>query len=235
MEILLFADAFTGLLILRVMDRRSRSAIKNGVGTGRKFLLRSEVCFVTWSQSRIRDPREFYRKLVEVMPVGTKVFGSQEFHDDGNPHYHAVLRFPERVHWDDAPKYFLLRTARGVVDTRAIRIGVPDKGEVIEDFVQRSQAYCAKEGNERTFGERFRMTVMPSCARCRSVLGGDDSCLCFGCVGQTWREKVSVTCLIVGCVTLKVVNWGCFVYRREKRDLLRRRGEDVWWSIMNVC
>jgi hypothetical protein len=176
---------------------RSGSRVKNK-GAGKGFLLRSQVCFVTWSQSRIRDRDEFYRGLVEIMPAGTKIFGSQEFHDDGRPHYHAVLLFPSRVHWSDATKYFMVKRADGQVDTRAIRIQVPEKGEVVEDFLQSTQAYCGKEGDDRVFGKRFGRTVMPSCAKCRRRLGGDDGCFCVGCVSGVRRERVS---LIAVCLS----------------------------------
>lgn len=160
---------------------------------GRKFLLRSEVCFVTWSQSHFDDYEEFYGGLLKVMPPGTKMFGCQEFHGDGRPHYHVVLRFPFRVHWSDATKYFMVKRVDGQVDTRAIRITVPAKGEVVEEFLQRTQAYCAKEGNGRVFGRRFGETVMPSCVKCRSRVSGDDGCFCVSCVDGAWRERVSFT------------------------------------------
>jgi len=157
----------------------------------RGFLLRSQVCFVTWSQSRIYEPEVFYRGLVGILPPGTKIFGSQEFHEDGCPHYHAVLFFPSSVHWKDATRYFMVKRSDGQIDTRAIRIEVPQKGEMVEEFLRRTQAYCAKEGEGRVFGTPFGKSVMPSCLKCRTRLSGDDRCFCVGCVDDAQSERVS--------------------------------------------
>lgn len=162
------------------------------------FLLRSQVCFVTWSQSRIHDCDEFYHSLLEILPAGTKVFGSREFHEDGRPHYHAVLFLPSPVYWSDAGRYFVMKRADGQVDTRAIHIQVPGKGELVEEFLQRTQAYCVKEGEGGVFGKPFGQSVMASCANCRSRLSGDDRCFCLSCFDDLWHERVSfaVVCLV---------------------------------------
>jgi hypothetical protein len=81
------------------------------------------------------------------MPAGTLIFGSKELHRDGNPHYHAVMRFPYRVHWTDARQRLMLHAPDGLVDTRAIRITQPDPGETVTDFLDRTQAYCSKDDN----------------------------------------------------------------------------------------
>src|SRR5712671_6033254 len=95
----------------------------------RTFLLRTQVCFVTWNRSHVTDHDLFYTMLQQHLPSGTKLFGGQEFHKDGAPHYHVVIRFPRRVRWADARKEFMLILDDGEIDTQSIRIEVPLSGE----------------------------------------------------------------------------------------------------------
>lgn len=164
---------------------------------GRTFVLRTAVCFVTWSQSKFDDHDEFYRMLCLAMPAGTRIFGSKEYHKDGRPHYHVVLRFPHRLMWNDGRKKFMLRRGDGVPDTKAIRIQVPQHPETVEDFLQRTQAYCAKDENPWTFGERFG-AVDPviykdmSCNGCKRRFGGDSVLFCSVCTDRLCIDKVSL-------------------------------------------
>jgi len=104
----------------------------------KKFALRSTVCFVTWSQSRTYNHKQFYRKLQRIVPSGIEIFGGKELHRDGNPHYYAVLRFPYRVNWQDARRKLMVPGPDGDVDTEAIWIVVPDKTESVGDFLRRT-------------------------------------------------------------------------------------------------
>lgn len=121
----------------------------------KKFVLHATYCYVTWSQSRIDDHEEFYCKLRARMPHGTEIFGGKELHEDGFPHYHVVMKFPRRIHWRDARKKFVLERSDGVVDTEAIRIVVPDLYQPVSEFLDHTQAYCAKDDNPWMFGERI--------------------------------------------------------------------------------
>jgi hypothetical protein len=171
----------------------------------RSFVLRTTVCFVTWSKSRIYDHEFFYQAMVKRMPKDTEMFGSRELHASGRPHYHAVIRFPHRVHWTDARKNFMIDAEDGLVDTTAIRIEVPNYSENVEDFLERTQAYCAKDENEWLFGERFGAKaelergikreigprVLPVCTGCSKTVTVEVACVCSKCADSIGQKKVS--------------------------------------------
>jgi hypothetical protein len=158
----------------------------------RTFVLRTEVCFVTWSRSRIMDHTEFYKLLQLHMPAGTKIFGCQELHQDGTPHYHAVMKFPERVNWPDARKTFMLLLDDGTIDTQSINIEVPARGQSIEDFLQRTQDYSSK-APEYLFGKVI--SVSRCCEDCQRSLGSDAKVYCGSCVEAKAHRQV---CLLPG-------------------------------------
>ena len=118
-----------------------------------KFELRNRFAFVTWARSRIEDHLVYYDKLMKMLPGGVKLFGGKELHDDGTPHYHVVIEFERRVHWRNAREKFMIRHDDGEVDTSAIRIVCPYRGQSVEQFLECTQAYCAKDSNPFTFGE----------------------------------------------------------------------------------
>jgi hypothetical protein len=127
-----------------------------------KFELHATYCFVTWSHCALNDHEEFYRRLQELMPEGSQIFGGKEFHEDGNPHYHAVIKFPRRVHWTNARLKFKLEG-----DTDAIRIEPPRRYQNIEQFLEDTQAYCEKDENPFIFGERIEPNLGQDSARKR--------------------------------------------------------------------
>jgi hypothetical protein len=120
-----------------------------------KFLLHGVYAYVTWSQSRIDDHEEFFNRLRAILPQGTEIFGGRELHQDGHSHYHVVMHFPRRVHWSDARTKLMVKKDDGDVDTKAIRIEVPRLYEPVCEFLDRTQAYCAKDDNPWLFGERI--------------------------------------------------------------------------------
>lgn len=167
---------------------------------GKGFFLRAKVCFVTWCRSEFDDHTEFYEVLRERMPVGTRLFGCKELHRDGKPHYHVSMRFPEEVRWQDALGMFRLCRRDGGRDTKSIRISVLSRGEGEEQFLERTQAYCVKHGNESVFGARFGERdelVLPDgcwrCARCERRLVEELDLVCVCCTDMVVRKKVS-TC-----------------------------------------
>src|ERR1700744_307924 len=81
------------------------------------FQLRTRYVFVTWTRSRITDVEEFHRKLKERLPSATQLFGCQELHKDGTPHYHAIVVLPKAPNWTDVREHFLLKLDSGEVDT----------------------------------------------------------------------------------------------------------------------
>jgi len=179
----------------------------------RKFVLRTLMCFVTWSQSCIHDYCLFYQKLWQIMPRSTKIFSGKELYQDGNPHYHAVMRFPYKVYWKDARKKLMITGSDGDIDTRAIRIVVPDEMESVSDFLRRTQAYCAKDGNPWLFGDRFGVVAAREesadvsvdgpvfgetryCAECSRVFGVGVVCFCTSCVEKIWQVRVSAVFML---------------------------------------
>jgi hypothetical protein len=131
------------------------------VNSGRSgtYELRSKYVFVTWSRSRIVDKDEFHRKLMAVLPAHAKVFGCQELHKDGTPHYHAVIRLNKRPHWTDSRKKFMLKLDDGEVDTEAIRILLKPINKSAGSWLEVQQNHCCKNDNPVIFGERMLNTV----------------------------------------------------------------------------
>lgn len=113
-----------------------------------KYRLTGRNVYVTWSKSKINDKDEFHQKLLAILPAGVRLFGGRELHQDGTPHYHAVLSFVDKVHWTDAVKKLSIEG-----DTNAIRLEKPRPRQRPHDFLENTMAYCAKDGD--TFGERI--------------------------------------------------------------------------------
>lgn len=131
-----------------------------------KFWLQTQVCFVTWCKSRVRDPRRFFALLKGKMPVDTQVFGCREYHRSGELHYHAVICFADEVRWSNALPYFHLRPAGGDVDTFSVHIKVPTAKQDVEQFLHTTQRYCTKNLNTDVFGRRI---IVPESLRAKPV------------------------------------------------------------------
>ncbi|CAM1504790.1 Fc.00g023810.m01.CDS01 [Cosmosporella sp. VM-42] len=132
------------------------------------YRFHGEVMFVTYTQSRMDDPEEFYRCLRESLAphlprtgvTGQRgevmIFGAKELHVDGHPHYHVVLRFSPIVCWNNTReklRVFIDVDGRREVDTHAINIRKRSRREPMAIFLEHVQAYVAKEGV--VFGERI--------------------------------------------------------------------------------
>lgn len=117
-----------------------------------KYRFHGAFMFVTYSQSKVNDHWEFYERLRARMPEGTMIYGGQEKHKDGNPHYHVVIRFPKRVHWSDARSHLVLED-----DTGAVKIRGLERGQSRESFLEGTQAYCEKDENPFMFGKRIEL------------------------------------------------------------------------------
>ena len=115
-----------------------------------KYHINGKHIYVTWSKSKIDSKEEFHEKLLAMLPAGVRMFGGRELHEDGTPHYHVVFSFPDRVHWRDAAKKFWIEG-----DTNAIRFEKPKPRQRVSDFLEKTMAYCAKDGD--TFGERLSL------------------------------------------------------------------------------
>lgn len=162
----------------------------------RTFQLRTRVCFVTWNRSQVQDHVEFHEMLRDRLPAGTQLFGGQERHADGAPHYHVVIRFPRRIYWRDARKELMLPLLdTGEIDTRSIRIEVPNRNprlgpvETEEGFLERTQAYSSKDRNIILFGDWIH--TGQQCGECQRVISQDGSVVCSSCA-EDYRIKVSV-------------------------------------------
>jgi hypothetical protein len=129
-----------------------KSSVDEGNGT---FGVHGKYLYVTYSQSRIDDHEEFYKKLLDKLPYNTEVYGGKEYHKDGKPHYHVVMRFPCRVEWADARERLTLLADDGEVDTNAINIDRLRPGQSPREFLNRTQDYCSKNQNPHTFGKRI--------------------------------------------------------------------------------
>ncbi|RMZ72347.1 Geminivirus AL1 replication-associated catalytic domain [Pyrenophora seminiperda CCB06] len=87
------------------------------------------------------------------MPYGTEMYGCKELHQDGTPHYHAVLRFPKAAKWANAAEHFVMRDEVGEVDTKAIHFRVPTYYQRESDFLRKTQGYCDKFEDSIMFGK----------------------------------------------------------------------------------
>lgn len=138
-------------------DSTSESVVESGDEKKKKgYSLRSRYVLVTWSRSRISDANEFYQKLVAAMPSNTQIYGCQELHKDGTPHYHAVIQLPQRVHWRNAQQRFSLELDDGTVDTTAINFETRRPGQSLPNFLKGTQNYTEKMENPVLFGERIQ-------------------------------------------------------------------------------
>ena len=130
---------------LEVPGRRSK-------GTG-KFSVFGQHCFVTYSKSPVGEAERFYELLRAKMPEGTEMFGCQEPHQDGWPHYHVVIRFPNRVHWRDARSRFRLGDGTDAEGGGSLCIRVPEPRQPVAGFLEGCQAYCTKDEDPVLFGK----------------------------------------------------------------------------------
>lgn len=147
-------------------SRRQKSAeLPQGLIEKKDFKLQVELAFITYTKSRFHDKMEFFeafkRTIEPHLPrvsaertATVEIFGSKELHQDGTPHYHVVVRFSPRVHWENArDKLAMWIDVNGerVADTRSIRICTKKTREPSEKFLNDVQAYVAKDGD--VFGE----------------------------------------------------------------------------------
>src|SRR5687767_2722939 len=138
-----------------------------------EFVFQAQLAFVTYSRSRFDDKEEFSKALRESLEphlpyVGAgkrstlEIFGSKELHEDGTPHYHAVMRFGKKPHWRKARKNFAVWIdvdGERVVDTHSIYIRTKKPREPEARFLQDVQSYVAKGGD--VFGQWIGPTVTP--------------------------------------------------------------------------
>jgi len=113
-----------------------------------KWQFNGKHIYVTWSKSKIEEKEVFHQKLLAILPTEVRMFGGRELHQDGTPHYHVVFSFTEKVHWPDAANKFSIEG-----DTNVIRFEKPKPCRRISDFLEKTMAYCSKDGD--TFGERL--------------------------------------------------------------------------------
>jgi hypothetical protein len=117
------------------------------------FELRTRYVFVTWTRSTITDPDQFHRKLKEKLPSTTKIFGCQELHKDGTPHYHAVVALPTAPNWTNVREHFLIKLDSGEVDTNALNFKPKPPGMTAKVWIRKYQGYCQKVENPVLIGE----------------------------------------------------------------------------------
>ena len=131
------------------VNNESADEVEETSGDG-KCHVNGKNLSVTWSKSKIDSKEEFYEKLTALLPGGVRVFGGRGLHQDGTPHYRAVLSFVGKVHWRDAASKL---TIDG--DTNAIRVVKPKPRQSPCGFLKESQDSCAKDND--TFGERISL------------------------------------------------------------------------------
>jgi hypothetical protein len=148
------------------------------------YKFQGTLMFVTYNQCCVKDYKQFYgylRSHLEAqMPLidgegeerlKVEVFGAQELHADGNPHYHVLIRFQCRVHWLDTYSRlsvpFVEDGVKRLVST-SIRIGHPRRGQRQSAYLDSVQAYITKEtglGKDYVFGQRIMVPVNAGEAR----------------------------------------------------------------------
>lgn len=123
-----------------VIDDREEK--KNG------YFFHGQFLYVTFAKCKETDVVSLEKRLREAVPEISQVFGSMELHADGTPHYHFVCGFVRRVRWTNTRAHFLK-----MEETRSMHFDKPGNGQSVVDFLDGTQAYCAKDGNENTFGK----------------------------------------------------------------------------------
>ncbi|RSL38628.1 hypothetical protein CEP54_016398, partial [Fusarium duplospermum] len=152
------------------------------VKSGGKYRVHTKALFVTYTQSRVEDPEEFHECLRSSVakyldpkdrndPEGFQVFGVKEFHEDGSPHYHVVMKMRHLIQWRNAReklRVWIERDGERVVDTNAIHVKQKAQGEPMDKFLEDTQGYLIKDvgDNAVLFGTRIE------CSSSRS--GSDD-------------------------------------------------------------
>ena len=137
---------------------------------GKKFDFYGSRMFVTYSKSSFTEDRieEFHQRLKLRMPANTEIYGCFELHEDGSPHYHVLISFSKRTHWNDARKKLRI----GTDDTAAIRIVKPRKNQMPVHFIDGVQGYIEKtlpDGSDKPlswiFGTKQRLETSQAKAK----------------------------------------------------------------------
>lgn len=135
-----------------------------------KFIVRGRYLFVIYNRSRVEDHEQFYKwlkksvvstKLGDGRYAEVRMYGFQERHEDGTPHYHVVFDMIKRVHWPNARKRLQVQVeidGQIQVDTDSIRINTLNQHANASRFLEYCQAYVAKVGNDTIFGEWIETT-----------------------------------------------------------------------------
>lgn len=111
------------------------------------YFFHGQFLYVMFAKCKETDVVKFEERLRKAVPEISQVFGSMELHADGTPHYHFVCGFVRRVHWTNTRAHFLK-----MEETRSMHFDKPGNGQSVVDFLDDTQAYCAKDGNPNTFG-----------------------------------------------------------------------------------
>jgi hypothetical protein len=164
-----------------------------------RFQLTTQVVFVTWARSRVRDAKEFERRLMPKLPEGTQVRGCMEYHVDGCPHFHAVVCFSDSQKIDDAHGMFSFCGDDGRVDTRSIHFELPRSAQNVLKFLRTTQRYCEKNLNKDLFGKRI---VPPEslythkevlCGGCKKRIDEREPLFCHCCLEKQCVDKAKVS------------------------------------------
>lgn len=140
---------------------------KSDKGCRGEFKLYAKLVFVTYTRSRTVDKEEFYRLVSDSLErslarsrathnVSVEMFGSREFHEDGVPHYHVLLRFSRTIYWPKARKelsVWIIVDGHREIDTESIYIRKKKAEEPEDKFLRCVQTYIAKKGD--VFGRRM--------------------------------------------------------------------------------
>lgn len=115
----------------------------------KNFSINNKYLYATYSQCSLRVKEEFEANLKSILPINAQYFGGRELHEDGGVHYHVVIYFPNKAHWQDGRKQM---TVPGNTCT-SINLSPVKKRQSLELFLSNTQDYCAKDGD--TFGTRI--------------------------------------------------------------------------------
>lgn len=137
----------------------------------KKFLLHGTMALVSYLRSNVEDHMVFYEALVKRLheisspsnpatgeKLGFQVYGAQERHADGTPHYHVVILWNGIVHYCNAQKLLRVYLGEGsarCADNAAINIRPLRGRQPPADFLDRTQGYAVKDGNQLVFGVRI--------------------------------------------------------------------------------
>ena len=136
------------------------------------FRLRSRHVFITYPHvPAVPDHLEFEQLFISrvkaICPIENAVtrkrtsfeyYGAQEYHANGVPHYHVVVRFSHQPSIRNARAAFTLFRGTEQV-TNAIHLLTPARTQSMHSFLRSTQGYAVKDSTDRVIGKYINYSL----------------------------------------------------------------------------